>query len=40
MGYFDALTSSSFKKDESGKTVFYPWGVLGKGHIKKGTVPF
>jgi hypothetical protein len=33
MGYFDALTSSSFKQDESGKSVFYPWGVFGKGHV-------
>lgn len=33
MGYFDALTSSSFKQDKSGKTVFYPWGVFGKGHV-------
>lgn len=32
MGYFDGLTSASFKTDENGNTVFYPWGVLGKGH--------
>jgi hypothetical protein len=33
MGYFDALTSGCFKKDQSGKSVFYPWGVLGKGLV-------
>ena len=33
MGFLDALTANSFKKDASGKTVFYPWGVLGKGYI-------
>lgn len=33
MGYFDALSSSSFKKDESGRSIFYPWGVLGKGRV-------
>lgn len=33
MGYFDALTNSSFKKDAADKTVFYRWGVLGKGHV-------
>jgi hypothetical protein len=33
MGYFDGLTDSSFKRDEKGHTIFYPWGILGKGYI-------
>jgi hypothetical protein len=33
MGYFDGLTEASFKTDQNGNTVFYPWGVLGKGHV-------
>ncbi|PFH11665.1 hypothetical protein BCF11_4120 [Collimonas sp. PA-H2] len=33
MGYFDGLTNASFKKSQDGSTVFYPWGVLGKGRI-------
>lgn len=33
MGYFDGLTEASFKKSEQGETLFYPWGVLGKGYI-------
>jgi hypothetical protein len=33
MGYFEGLTNASFKKDQTGSTVFYPWGVLGKGRI-------
>jgi hypothetical protein len=33
MGYFDGLTASSFKKDDKGNTIFYPWGILGKGYI-------
>ncbi len=33
MGYFDGLTASSFKTDEKGNTIFYPWGILGKGYI-------
>ena len=33
MGYFDGLTSSSFKKDKSGNICFYPWGVFGKGYV-------
>lgn len=31
MGYFDALTSSSFKITPAGK-FFFPWGVLGRGY--------
>lgn len=33
MGYFDGLTEASFKKNAQGETLFYPWGVLGKGYI-------
>jgi hypothetical protein len=33
MGYFDGLTDGLFKSDHEGKTLFYPWGVLGKGFI-------
>lgn len=33
MGYFAGLADASFKEDSNGNTVFYPWGVLGKGRI-------
>lgn len=33
MGYFDGLVSGSFKKDAQGNSVFYPWGIMGKGYI-------
>ena len=33
MGYFDGLVSGAFKKDAAGHTVFYPWGILGKGYV-------
>lgn len=33
MGYFDGVAASSFKTDEQGNTVFFPWGILGKGYI-------
>lgn len=33
MGYFDGLVSGAFKKDAEGNTVFYPWGIMGKGYI-------
>jgi|TARA_B100000315_G_C14449937_1_gene528626 hypothetical protein len=33
MGYFEGLTASSFKTDENGQLIFYPWGKLGKGYI-------
>ena len=33
MGYFDALTSSSFKAGQDGRKLFFPWGVLGRGYI-------
>ena len=33
MGYFDALTSSSFKTAPDGSHVFFPWGVMGRGYV-------
>ncbi len=33
MGYFEGLTASSFKTDENGQVIFYPWGKIGKGYI-------
>jgi len=33
VGYFDGLTNGIFKKDKYGNTVFFPWGVLGKGRV-------
>jgi hypothetical protein len=33
MGYFDVLTETSFKRCAEGRTVFYRWGVGGKGHL-------
>ena len=33
MGYFDAITSKSFKSDADGNTVFFPYGILGKGRV-------
>ncbi|MDT7519216.1 hypothetical protein RAE19_10910 [Rhodoferax sp. TBRC 17660] len=33
MGYFQGLTNASFKKDQKGNTVFFPWGVLGRGRV-------
>jgi Ca2+/Na+ antiporter len=32
MGYFDGLTSGSFKTTEDGRRLFFPWGVLGSGY--------
>jgi hypothetical protein len=32
MGYFDGLTSGSFKTAEDGRRLFFPWGVLGSGY--------
>ena len=32
MGYFDALTSSSFKTAQDGTRLFFPWGTLGGGY--------
>lgn len=32
-GYFNALTSSSFKIGTDGRRLFFPWGVLGSGYV-------
>jgi Ca2+/Na+ antiporter len=32
MGYFDGLTSGSFKTAQDGRKLFFPWGVLGSGY--------
>lgn len=32
MGYFDGLTSGSFKITEDGRKLFFPWGYLGRGY--------
>lgn len=33
MGYFDGLASSIIKKDVNNNSVYYPWGVMGKGYV-------
>jgi hypothetical protein len=33
MGYFDGLVSGSFKQDDTGRTLFFPYGFLGKGKL-------
>jgi len=33
MGYFRSLGDSSFKIDDCGNTIFFPWGILGKGYL-------
>lgn len=33
MGYFEGITANYFKTDEEGRTVFYPYGILGRGFI-------
>jgi hypothetical protein len=33
MGYFRTLGNSSFKIDKCGNTIFFPWGILGKGYL-------
>lgn len=33
MGYFDGLASGVIKKDQQGRGVYYPWGILGKGYV-------
>ncbi|MCB1682095.1 MAG: hypothetical protein H6858_09520 [Rhodospirillales bacterium] len=33
MGYFDGLVSGIFKKDVAGNSVFYPWGIMGRGYV-------
>ncbi|MBI2010609.1 MAG: hypothetical protein HYS86_05575 [Candidatus Chisholmbacteria bacterium] len=32
MGYNEAISHSWFKKTEDGKTLFYPYGIFGKGY--------
>jgi len=32
MGYFEGLTSGSFKTTKDGRKHFFPWGVLGGGY--------
>jgi hypothetical protein len=32
MRYFNALTDAYFKTDKDGRTVFFPWGFLGRGY--------
>jgi hypothetical protein len=32
MGYFNGLTSGSFKIAPDGRRLFFPWGVLGSGY--------
>ena len=32
MGYFDGLTSGSFKTTREGRRFFFPWGVIGHGY--------
>jgi hypothetical protein len=32
MGYFDGLTSGSFKTSQDGRRLFFPCGVLGSGY--------
>lgn len=33
MGYFDGLTDGAFKEDDEGNSIFYPFGILGKGRV-------
>jgi hypothetical protein len=33
LGYFEGLTSSSFKTTQDGRRLFFPWGVLGRGYV-------
>lgn len=33
MGYFDNVTAASFKEDSRDRTIFFPWGIMGKGYI-------
>jgi hypothetical protein len=32
MGYFEGLTSGSFKTTPDGRWLFFPWGILGRGY--------
>ncbi|MGC1376749.1 MAG: hypothetical protein WA821_11010 [Anaerolineales bacterium] len=33
MKFLDFFVNQSFKKDKDGNDLFFPWGVLGKGHM-------
>ena len=33
MGYFDAVSGVVFKKDATGRALFYPWGARGSGFV-------
>ncbi|MBR0835142.1 hypothetical protein JQ612_18305 [Bradyrhizobium manausense] len=33
MGYFEGVTSSSFKTTDDGRRLFFPWGTLGRGYV-------
>jgi hypothetical protein len=33
MGYFDGLTSGSFKTTQDGRRLFFPWGYVGRGYV-------
>jgi hypothetical protein len=33
MGYLNGLVSANFKTDKNSRVVYFPWGVLGKGHV-------
>ena len=33
MGYFEGLTSGSFKTSHDGRKLFFPWGALGRGYV-------
>ena len=33
MGYFNGITDIYFKTEDKGRTLFYPWGVFGRGYI-------
>jgi hypothetical protein len=33
INYFKKLADLSFKMDESGRALYYPWGSLGRGYI-------
>jgi len=33
MSLLSSLADKSFKVDETGKIIFFPWGYFGKGYI-------
>lgn len=33
MNNAEAMVNAAFKKDRDGNTVFYPWGILGRGRV-------